>query len=294
MPDGKPSLTIIGAGRLGTALAIALSRVGYPIDALVSRHRVRLKQAAALLDEKVTLLVLRKLRQVGNIVLITVPDDQLPSVTTHLRALQIDHQQLHIAFHTSGALSSKILSPLSDRGWQIGSIHPLVSVSDPASGAESLTSAFWCLEGDRKAIQRGRRIVADLSGHSFSIKSSAKPLYHAAAVMSSGNVVALFDTALDMLERSGLKRDDAHEALIRLLQSTFVNLGTHSPAKALTGPFARGDVATIQRHLKALSSSELREAREVYRMLGRKSLTLAEENGLAKAAAKMIAKLLAV
>ena len=292
MPKSKPSLTVVGAGRLGSALAIALSRVGYPIDTLVSRHRARLKAAARLLDEKVTLLVLEELRRVGEIVLITTPDDQLSSVTTQLRSVQINRRQPPVVLHTSGAVSSRILSPLSEKGWRIGSIHPLVSVSEPVSGAKSLVSAFWCLEGDRKAVQQSRRIVEDLDGHSFSIKSSAKPLYHAAAVMSSGNIVALFDTALDMLERSGLKRDRAHQVLIPLLQSTMSNLCTSSPAKALTGTFSRGDVATVERHLKALAGKDLRDARELYRLLGRKSVALAEENGLDKVTARKIGQLL--
>jgi len=237
MPISKPSLTIIGAGRLGTALAIALSNIGYPIHTLVSRRRSRLKRVARLLDEKVTAVVLQELRNVGQVVLITTPDDQLSSVTTHLCTLNVNQHPTPIALHTSGALSSKILLPLADRGWSVGSIHPLVSVSDPESGAKSLVSAFWCLEGDRKAVQQSRRIVADLRGHSFAIRSGAKPLYHAAAVMASGNVVALFDTALDMLGRSGLKRERAHEILIPLLQSTMANLITSSPARSLTGTF---------------------------------------------------------
>jgi predicted short-subunit dehydrogenase-like oxidoreductase (DUF2520 family) len=292
MPKSKPSLTIVGAGRLGTALAIALSRAGYPIHTLVSRRHPQLKKAARLLDEKVTLLVLKELRQVGDIVLITTPDDQLTSVTTQLRKLEIDQKRTPLALHTSGAVSSRILSPLSDIGWQTGSIHPLVSVSEPASGAQSLLSAFWCLEGERLAVLQARRIVKDLRGHSFSIQSSAKPLYHAAAVMVSGNVVALFDVALDMLQRAGLRRDKAHDALIPLLQSTMSNLNTSSPAKALTGTFSRGDVATVERHLKALAGREFRDARELYRLLGRKSLNLAEENGLNKITARKIAKLL--
>jgi len=290
MPKSKPSLTIIGVGRLGTAMAIALSSVGYPIQSLVSRRRARLKQAARLLDDKVPLLALEELRQVGQLVLITTPDDQLSSVTNQLCTLGVNKRR--VALHTSGALSSKILSPLANRGWRVGSIHPLVSVSEPKAGATALISAFWCLEGDRHAVQQARSIVQDLRGHSFSIESSAKPLYHAAAVMSSGNIVALIDTALDMLERSGLKRDAAHDVLIPLLQSTVANLSTSSPAKALTGTFSRGDVATVQRHLKALNGKELRDARELYRLLGRKSLVLAEENGLDKITAKKISKLL--
>ena len=292
MPRTKPSLTIIGAGRLGTAMAIALSSVGYPIHALVSRRRARPKQAGRLLDETVPLLVLEELREVGQVILITTPDDQLPSVTKHLRALNVNKRRTRVALHTSGALSSKVLSPLSDTGWRVGSIHPLVSVSEPVAGAKLLVSAFWCLEGDRQALQQARSIVKDLRGHSFSINSSAKPLYHAAAVMSSGNIVALFDTALDLFERSGLKRDRAHEVLIPLLQSTIANLIESSPSKALTGTFSRGDVATVERHLKALDGKQLRDARELYRLLGRKSLALAKENGLDKNAVRKIGELL--
>jgi predicted short-subunit dehydrogenase-like oxidoreductase (DUF2520 family) len=292
MPKSKPSLTIIGAGRLGTALAISLSRVGYTIQALVARRSSRLRKVAALLDEKVTLVVLEELQQFGDIVLITTPDDQLQSVAIALASREINHRELHIALHTSGALSSKILSPLANRGWGIGSIHPLVSVSEPVTGADSLVSAFWCLEGDRKALQQARRIVQDLRGQSFSIRADAKPLYHAAAVMTSGNVVALFDTALDMLESCGLKRNKAHEVLIPLLQSTVENVNNSSPAKALTGTFSRGDIATVQRHLKALAAPQLREARSLYRLLGRKSLALAKANGLDRSTAEKIAKLL--
>ena len=292
MPRTKPSLTIIGAGRLGTAMAMALSSVGYPIHALVSRRRARRKRSARLLAETVPLLALEDLREVGQVVLITTPDDQLSSVTKHLRTQDVNNRRTRVALHTSGALSSKVLSPLSERGWWVGSIHPLVSVSEPEAGAKSLVSAFWCLEGDTHALQQARNIVKDLRGYSFSINASAKPLYHAAAVMSSGNIVALFDTALDMLERSGLKRDRAYEVLIPLLQSTMAILIKSSPSVALTGTFSRGDVATVERHLRALDGKDLRDARELYQLLGRKSLALAEEKGLDKSIARKIRKLL--
>ena len=292
MPKSKPSLTIIGAGRLGTALAVALARAGYPIHALVARRNGRLRKAAELLDEKPKLVVLKELQQLGDVVLITTPDDQLPSVATELSSLEIEHRQVPIALHTSGALSSEILAPLADRGWGVGSIHPLVSVSEPVMGAKLLVSAFWCLEGDREALQQARRIVQDLRGRSFSIRSDVKPLYHAAAVMTAGNVVALFDTALDMLERCGLKRNKAHEVLIPLLLSTVANLNNSSPAKSLTGTFSRGDIATVERHLKALSAPQLHDARSLYRLLGRKSLSLAKANGLDRKTTEKIAKLL--
>jgi predicted short-subunit dehydrogenase-like oxidoreductase (DUF2520 family) len=147
-------------------------------------------------------------------------------------------------------------------------------------------------EGDRQAVQQAQSIVSDLGGHTFSIKAAAKPLYHAAAVMTSGNLVALFDTAIDMLRHCGLERKEAQKILTPLLQSTLDNLRNSVPAKALTGTFLRGDVATVERHLKAMTGDEMHDARELYRLLGRKALSLAQANGLDRSVSRRMAKLL--
>ncbi|HVI73183.1 MAG TPA: DUF2520 domain-containing protein, partial [Pyrinomonadaceae bacterium] len=150
-----------------------------------------------------------------------------------------------------------------------GSIHPLVSVSDTNV---ALDGAFWSVEGDAVALRTGKAIVRDLGGQSFSIRSEDKPLYHAAAVMVSGNVVALFDVALEMLMRCGLDRKTAHAILLPLIASTARSLQTKDPAQALTGTFSRGDQETVKRHLAALNKSELADALELYRLLGQRSL----------------------
>jgi predicted short-subunit dehydrogenase-like oxidoreductase (DUF2520 family) len=98
--------------------------------------------------------------------------------------------------------------------------------------------------------------------------------------MASGHVLALYDLATEMLERCGLERENARQVLLPLLQSTLSNLSRSDPARALTGTFARGDVATVRRHLQALSSDGLLEALEVYKLLGARSLKLAARSGL--------------
>jgi predicted short-subunit dehydrogenase-like oxidoreductase (DUF2520 family) len=178
--------------------------------------------------------------------------------------------------HTSGALSSEVLEPLREKGWHTGSIHPLFSVS--AAGDGSLKGAFWSVEGDRTALRLGKEIVRDLEGKSFSIRSEDKPLYHAAAVMVSGNVVALFDVALDMLGQCGLDRKTARAVLLPLIASTVRSLETKSPEEALTGTFSRGDVETVKRHLAALQNQDLPEALALYRLLGQRSLELTKEH----------------
>ncbi|HEX3252106.1 MAG TPA: Rossmann-like and DUF2520 domain-containing protein [Pyrinomonadaceae bacterium] len=273
MPDPKrkqkPAVSIIGSGRLGTALAVALAAHGYSIQSLVARRAQNARKAATLLDEKPQVLAAKQLLSVrpADLFLITVPDDQIPRVAAELSRLSTERKVT--ALHTSGALSSAVLKPLRERGWHTGSVHPLISVSDKNA---TLAGAFWSVEGDRTALRMGKTIVSDLGGHSFSIRSEDKPLYHAAAVMVSGNVVALFDVALEMLRHCGLSRKQARDVLTPLIASTVHSLETKDTAKALTGTFSRGDVETVKRHLAALKQSELADAPELYRLLGQRSL----------------------
>ena len=271
----KPEVSIIGTGRLGTTLAIALAEKGYSIRSLVARRVQNARKAARLLDAEVQVLAAKQLRTLNcaNLFLITVPDDQIPLVARELSAINADQKKT--VLHTSGALSSDVLAPLREKGWHTGSIHPLMSVS--AAGA-SLRGAFWSVEGDRSALRLGKEIVRDLEGKSFSIRSEDKPLYHAAAVMVSGNVVALFDVALEMLGQCGLDRKTARAVLLPLIASSVRSLETKTPEESLTGTFSRGDVETVKRHLAALKSKELAEALELYRLLGQRSLKLTKDH----------------
>jgi len=281
MPDAKrkqkSEVSIIGTGRLGTTLAVALASRGYTIRSLVARTAKSARKAALLLDADVQVLAAKNLRSLINadLFLITVPDDQIASVTRELGEINAD-QKKSVVLHTSGALSSGVLEPLREKGWHTGSIHPLMSVS--AVHDAHLQGAYWSIEGDRSALRLGKEIVRDLGGKSFSIRTEDKPLYHAAAVMVSGNVVALFDVALEMLGECGLDRKTARAVLLPLIASTVRSLQTKSPEESLTGTFSRGDVETVKRHLAALKSKELAEALDLYRLLGQRSLKLTKEH----------------
>jgi len=280
MPDAKrkqkSEVSIIGTGRLGTTLAVALSAKGYSIRSLVARRAQSARKAASHLDADVQVLAAKQLRSLidADLFLITVPDDQISRVASELS--EIDATRKVTALHTSGALSSDVLAPLHEKGWHTGSIHPLMSVS--AVHDASLQGAFWSVEGDRSALRLGKEIVRDLGGKSFSIRSEDKALYHAAAVMVSGNVVALFDVALEMLGECGLDRKTARAILSPLIASTVRSLETKTPEESLTGTFSRGDVETVKRHLASLKNKELAEALDLYRLLGQRSLKLTKEH----------------
>lgn len=276
MPDlkrkQKPEVSIIGAGRLGATLAVALATRKYPIRSLVARSVSSARKTARLLDTEVQSLGAKQLDALrpADLFLITTPDDQIANVAAQLAELETNRYP--VALHTSGALSAEVLAPLREKGWSIGSMHPLISVTGAEDSA--LRGAFWSVEGDKAALRLGKALVRDLGGKSFSIRSEDKALYHAAAVMSSGNVVALFDVALEMLVECGLTRETAQSILLPLLASTVHNLETKDPSQALTGTFARGDIETVNRHLEALRKPKLSDALELYRLLGTRSLKI--------------------
>ena len=298
----KPRVAIIGAGRLGQALAIALPSSGYAIVGLVARRRRKAEKAAALLKKTggIDKQRLEPLALGANqfaelpeayLILITTPDDSIADTAQNLSDSWTG-QPRGVVLHTSGALSSEVLAPLAKKGLQTGSIHPLVSISEPVTGATALHGAFFCLEGSREAKRVAETIVRDLEGHSFTIKPDSKALYHAAAVMAAPHLTALVDLATETLSACGLSRSEAQQVFMPLLESTVNNLKTSNPKQALTGTFARGDIATVRRHLDALSGKKLAEARAVYKLLGLRSLQLAEKNGLDAKLLNEIRKLL--
>lgn len=303
-----PTVAIIGTGRLGTALASSLAAHGYTITSLVAAHRKNAQRAARTIKRHTLnsahpfaplALAADELDRLPTaaIYLFTTPDDRLRHASAELARVLSERNGKQpkpaVALHTSGALASTELTALREVGCAVGSLHPLIAVTrDASEGARALSSAYYCVEGERSAVRAARRIVRAIGGRSFTIESIMKPLYHAAAVITSGHTVALFDVACEMLTRCGLHERTARETLLPLLESTARNLHRQPPAQALTGTFARADEATLQLHLAALRAERLQLAADVYRLLGQRSLLLAESNGADKYALRRIQKIL--
>jgi predicted short-subunit dehydrogenase-like oxidoreductase (DUF2520 family) len=273
-------VSIVGVGRMGGALAIALARKGYEIKNLFGRNREAVERIYERLESKPKILSDEEFSAVSSeIILITTQDFEIENVAAVLAAKLQNKPHKPFVFHASGSLSSDVLRPLKEIGCRVGSIHPLVSVSDAVFGAERFAGAFFCVEGEPEAVETAEKIVSELGGKSFTVETKFKALYHAAAVVASGHFVALIDVALEIFSKCGVEKNKAREILLPLVESTIENLEKQTTAQALTGTFARADVETFERHLEALGANVSVEARCVYLQLAERSTHLAETRG---------------
>lgn len=295
----RPTVSIIGIGRVGQTLANALQSAGYSIVALVFHHTAQAKKSRPLFPlvrfPHTALLGSDQIARlpVSDVILITTPDDAIAPTAEQL-AKAHPGERRRAVMHTSGALSSEALASVAAGGFSVASIHPLVAI-DPADGDSTMRDAFYCIEGDKAAVSFAKRIAVDLGGTPIIIKREQKALYHAAALMASPHLIALFDLALELMAASGVKWADARKMLFPLVEGTVKNLRARPPSKALTGTFARGDLGTVERHLKVLSEGNPTlptDAIEIYKLLGLRSLELAKANGLDPKKIKQITKLL--
>lgn len=263
------SVTIVGIGRAGGALAIALDRVGVPVEKLIYRSDLPVVNS---LDER-KLAPFDSVEAIdSDILLIATADQDIRSTCQTLAQMA---RLPRVALHLSGSLSSNELSSLKEKNVAIGSMHPLVSISDAELGSERFSGAYFCVEGDASAIEAAGFLAEILGGKHFFIDTRLKPLYHASAVMASGNVTALFDAAVEMLSLCGLERENAHRILFPLLQSTVSNLAGRLTEQALTGPFVRGDVDALERHLDAFAGTVDDSILSIYLDLAERSVRLA-------------------
>ena len=268
---------------MGTALGMALARAGYHIDLLVAKRAASAKRAARLIGGAPTALSLPQLRKksivhANSIFIIATPDDAIAEAAGVLASIvpstlnSRSRSNRRVAMHTSGALTSDTLQALKSKGFATASFHPLISISDAQTGADWLGRAFFGIEGDAPAVRTARQIASNLGGHSFLINPERKALYHAAALMASPNMTALFDIVLEMLRCCGLTGSQARRVMQPLVESTLENFSQQEPSAALTGTFKRGDIATVRKHIAALQAADLNDALRVYALLGNRSL----------------------
>jgi predicted short-subunit dehydrogenase-like oxidoreductase (DUF2520 family) len=261
---GTPSLAIIGAGRAGSALAIAAHDAGYRVAAVASR---RGEMAARLADTVRAQAVATppEAAALADLTLLAVPDGAISSVAASIAASGISLRGRGVV-HLGARFGPELIASLRVTGAEVGVLHPLQALAGPDS-ASLLEGAFFRVDATGLLRQRLLGLVAALHATPLYIDPASAPLYHAAAVLAGNAPLALLAEATRLLEATGIDAETAHAALASLLEGAAHNARRAGPAAALTGPVARGDTDAIAAHLDALEPYP--EARDLYMHLTR-------------------------
>jgi predicted short-subunit dehydrogenase-like oxidoreductase (DUF2520 family) len=246
-PGEPPLLGIVGAGAVGSALGVALSRAGWPVAAVASRDPDRRERFRAMVPEARAFAEANALLEEVELVLVCVPDDAIAEVA---RSFRLYSGQAIV--HTSGLLGAEVLQPALAAGTQAGSFHPLVAFADTERAVTALRGATVAIEGDDQLAALLAEMAEAMGAVPVRLAAGSKAAYHAAAVLAAGGFVALLDAIAELGRVAGLDETGALSIYGPLLEQTLGNARTLGIRAALTGPVTRGDRGTLEAHLAAL------------------------------------------
>jgi len=261
----RPTISIIGPGNLGTALAVTLSAAGYKVHSIAIRRGSKGTRRAKALARQIGAQITEpgKRPLISDIVWITVSDDSIAAVARALA--KSGAWKGKIVLHSSGALTSDELAPLRAKGARVASVHPMMTFVHGA--VPDMRGVAFALEGDGAAVRAARSIAKNLGANAFAIERQNKVLYHVFGSFASPLVIALLATMEEVALAAGIRKREIKPVMFPLLWRTLQNYLKRDAAAAFSGPLARGDVATVRKHLAALE--KLPQAREFYVAMAR-------------------------
>lgn len=268
-----PVIGIVGAGAVGTALGVALSRAGWPVHAVASRDAGRRERFRGLVKVSRAFVDPEALVEEVELIILAVPDDVIAPLASGLR--MYSGQAM---VHTSGAVGAEVLVPAMAAGTQIGSFHPLVAFADTERAVQALHGATVAIEADDQLAALLRRMAHALGATPVRLAPGSKAAYHAAAVLAAGGFVALLDAIAQLGRVAGLDEAGALTIYGPLIEGTLANARALGIAAALTGPIIRGDVGTLRAHLEALRA-HAPDVVDLYAAAGGREIDLAEARG---------------
>ena len=266
-------LGFIGAGTVGSTLALQLSDKGYPVVAVSSRRRTSASNLARKISGCLSATDNQKVADAAELVFITTPDDAIASVASQTKWY---HGQMVV--HCSGADSTDVLEPARKGGAEVGVFHPLQTFAGAEQARENLLGVTFALEAEEPLLKTLKEMAKVLGGHWIDLKPGAKVAYHAAAVIASNYLVTLVKMATSLWQTFGVPETEATRALLPLIRGTVRNIETTGIPDCLTGPIARGDTGTIKKHLEVLNRTDA-DMLATYRELGLRTIPIALAKG---------------
>jgi predicted short-subunit dehydrogenase-like oxidoreductase (DUF2520 family) len=272
-PGEPPIIGIVGAGAVGTALGVALTRAGWPVHAVASRDAGRRDRFRSLVDVRRVFVDPEPILDEVELIILAVPDDAIAALAGSLR--MYSGQAM---IHTSGALGAEVLAPAMGAGTQIGAFHPLVAFADTERAVAALHGATVAIEGDDQLAGMLADMAEAIGAVPVRLAAGSKAAYHAAAVLAAGGFVALLDAIAELGRVAGLDEAGSMAIYGPLIEGTLGNARALGIRAALTGPMTRGDVGTLASHLETLRA-HAPGVLDLYVAAARREIDLAQDRG---------------
>jgi predicted short-subunit dehydrogenase-like oxidoreductase (DUF2520 family) len=262
----------IGAGTVGNALAILMSRKCYNVTCVASRTPASAEKLAKSVPGCAALSA-QQVADRADLVFITTPDGAIGTV-----AAQLKWHGGQSVVHCSGADSTAVLEPARQAGAAVGGFHPLQTFAGVEQAIENIPGSTFAIEAESPLAETLQELAARLGGEWISLKAGDKVAYHAAAVFASNYLVTLVKMAADLWKTFSVPTDQATRALMPLIRGTLHNIETIGIPDCLTGPIARGDTGTVNKHLATLGE-KTPSILSAYRELGRQTVPISLDKG---------------
>jgi predicted short-subunit dehydrogenase-like oxidoreductase (DUF2520 family) len=251
MPVRIPTLNVIGAGHVGRVLGRLLAASGgFQLQDVLTRSVQSAQQAVDFIGAGRAVASYDELRP-ADVYLLAVGDDQIVAASEALA--QAQQMAGAVIFHCSGALASTQMRSAITAGAHVASVHPIRSFADPAVVAAQFGGTFCGVEGAPQALALLLPALAAIGAQPVQIDAAAKTVYHAAAVFASNYLVTVLDAALRAYQAAGIPEPVARQIAQPLAAESMANVFRLGAAAALSGPVARGDMATVERQQHAVT-----------------------------------------
>ena len=267
----------IGAGTLGSGLALALHQAGYNVCAVSSLTFASAEEFASRVPGCRPLLTNQEVCDSADLVFVTTPDAAITPVAASLRWTPGQW-----VVHCCGAAGQQLLQPAAEQGARTGAFHPFqtfAAIVDADEASRRLNGVTFAISAEASLKQFLSGLAEDLRGHPVIIDEEFRSLYHVSAVLSCGYLVTLLQAAADIWEAAGYRQEEGLRAVEAISRATLENVARLGLSASVTGPLVRGDAAVVEQHLDALRRSHPMLAR-LYSDLTELSLPLARTKGL--------------
>jgi predicted short-subunit dehydrogenase-like oxidoreductase (DUF2520 family) len=261
MEERQRTVALIGPGRAGTTIGLGLLEQGWTVVGVAGRAPDAPSTVAAAAVLATTTALVSDVARGAALVIVATPDRAIEQV---LLAAEPAVEPGALVVHLAGSRGLEVFDELLARrtGVRVGALHPLQTFPSTTTGVDRLAGAWAAVAGDPEVAE----LAHSLGLHPFALADSDRGRYHAAAVVASNHLVAL----LGQVERLAATCAVPFEAFGPLVLGSVQNAFALGPAAALTGPVARGDLSTVEQHLRDLDPAE----RDAYRALAREAARL--------------------